>query len=251
MTSASRHAASDALPKGLSAVLPAHNEALNLPDVLTELAGVLRSMGRPFEILCVDDASTDDTRNVLTRLRGDALPELRIASLRENAGQSAAIGVAFRRTRHPWIVTLDADGQNDPADIPRLFDAIGDADMCCGYRVDRKDPWSKRAASRVANATRNFILRGDIRDTGCSLKLFRADMVRDVCMWKGAHRFLPDLCVIHHQARIVQIPVRHRPRLRGESNYTNHGRLGKTLSDLLAVRWMQRRIRFPDVEDID
>ncbi|MEX2607913.1 MAG: glycosyltransferase family 2 protein [Kiritimatiellia bacterium] len=227
----------------LSVALPVFNEAENLPGVLPELADVLRALNRPFEILCVDDASTDNTPEVLSRLQREGLPELRILRLAENCGQSAAFGVAFRQARHPWIVTLDADGQNDPADIPRLLDAIGDADICCGYRTGRKDTWSKRLGGKIANGARNVLLHSDIRDTGCSLKLFRREMLTELPVWKGAHRFFPDLCVIHFQARVVQIPVNHRRRLYGESKYTNRGRFFKTLPDVMAVRWMQRRVQ--------
>lgn len=228
---------------GLSAVLPVYNEAENLPEVLPELAEVLRRLNRPFEILCVDDASTDDSAEVLSRLHRESLPELRILRLAANAGQSAAFGAAFQHVRHPWIVTLDADGQNDPADIPRLLDGIGDADLCCGYRARRRDSWSKRIGGKIGNAARNALLHSSIRDAGCSLKLFRASLLKDLPMWNGAHRFFPDLCILHHHAKVVQIPVNHRPRLNGASKYTNGGRLFTTFPDLLAVRWMQRRVQ--------
>jgi dolichol-phosphate mannosyltransferase len=165
-----------------------------------------------------------------------------LIQLTPNSGQSAAFGVGFQYAKHPIIVTMDADGQNDPADIPLLLDGLEDADVCCGYRHNRQDTASKRLASRIGNRIRNAFLGSDIIDTGCSLKAFRADFVRHLTMHDGMHRFLPNLCAMQG-ARINQIPVNHRPRTSGVSKYTNFGRLLKTVPDLLAVRWMKTRTR--------
>lgn len=226
----------------ISVLLPAYNEEACIETVVREAAGVLRGMGRPFEILVVDDGSTDATPDRLKALRAE-LPELRLLVLARNSGQSAALGAAFRAARGAIFVTLDADGQNDPADIPALVARLAACDLCCGYRARRQDVWSKRIGSRLANAIRNRALRETIRDTGCTLKAFRAEWTRSLPMqFRGMHRFLPALMAMAG-ARIEEIPVNHRPRAAGTSKYTNWGRLKETLWDLWAVRWMQKRHR--------
>ena len=226
----------------LSVLLPAFNEEACIEAVVREAAGVLRGLARPFEIIVVDDGSTDATPARLQALQAD-LPELHVLRLLKNSGQSAALGAAFRAARGDIFVTLDADGQNDPADIPALVAKLASCDLCCGYRAKRQDSWSKRYGSRLANAVRNRALRETIRDTGCTLKAFRAGWTRELPMqFRGMHRFLPALMGMAG-ARISEIPVNHRPRAAGSSKYTNWGRLKETLWDLWAVRWMQRRYR--------
>lgn len=226
----------------LSILLPAYNEEACIEAVVREAAGVLRGLGRPFEILVVDDGSTDGTPARLQALRAE-LSELRVLRLAKNSGQSAALGAAFRAARGSIFVTLDADGQNDPADIPALVARLDSCDACCGYRATRQDTWSKRFGSRLANVVRNRALHEKIRDTGCTLKAFRAEWGRPLPMqFRGLHRFLPALMAMAG-ARIEEIPVNHRPRTAGVSKYTNWGRLKETLWDLDAVRWMQKRHR--------
>lgn len=226
----------------LSVLLPAYNEEGCIEAVVREAAAVLRSMGRPFEVVVVDDGSTDATGPRLQSLRSE-IPELRLLRLAVNSGQSAALGAAFRAARGAIFVTLDADGQNDPADIPALVAGLDTCDVCCGYRVRRQDVWSKRMGSRLANAVRNRVLRETVRDTGCTLKAFRAARARHLPMqFRGMHRFLPALMAMEG-ARIGELPVAHRPRAAGKSKYTNWGRLRETLWDLWAVRWMQKRCR--------
>ena len=226
----------------LSVLLPAYNEEDCIAAIVRETVCVLHGLGRPFEILVVDDGSTDSTPARLKALCAE-MPELRALRLAVNAGQSAALGAAFQAARGNIFVTLDADGQNDPSDIPALVAKLDSCDLCCGYRARRRDTWSKRLASRLANAVRNRALGENIRDTGCTLKAFRADFARALPMqFRGMHRFLPALMAMAG-ARIAEIPVNHRPRAAGQSKYTNWGRLGETLRDLRAVRWMQKRYR--------
>ena len=226
----------------LSVLLPAYNEEACIEAVVREAAAVLLGLGRPFEILVVDDGSTDATPARLKALRAE-LPELRLLRLLKNSGQSAALGAAFRAARGEIFITLDADGQNDPADIPTLVARLDSCDLCCGYRAKRQDTWSKRYGSRLANFVRNRTLRETIRDTGCTLKAFRAEWARPLPMqFRGLHRFLPALMAMAG-ARIEETPVNHRPRAAGQSKYTNWGRLKETLWDLYAVRWMQKRYR--------
>ena len=226
----------------LSVLVPAYNEEACLGALVRETACVLHGLGRSFEILVVDDGSTDWTPRLLNDLRAE-VDELRAVRLAENSGQSAALLAGFRAARGKIFITLDADGQNDPADIPALVAQLDSCDLCCGTRVRRQDVWSKRIGSRLANAVRNRVLREKIRDTGCTLKAFRAEWARDLPMqFRGLHRFIPALLAMAG-ARIAEIPVNHRPRAAGESKYTNWGRLKETLWDLWAVRWMQTRYR--------
>jgi dolichol-phosphate mannosyltransferase len=229
-------------PVQVSVVLPVYNEEACIEGVLRELHGVLLGMGRPFEILAVNDGSSDGTRAILAALI-PVLPGLRVLTLVPNSGQSAAMGAGFRNARGEVVVAMDSDGQNDPADIPALLARLEGCDVCCGYRMNRQDTWSKRAGSRFANAIRRFFLKDGIRDTGCSLKAFKAWVVRDLPLeLKGMHRFLPALALMRG-ARLEQSPVHHRARSAGVSKYTNMGRLAKTVSDLLAVSWMRSRYK--------
>ena len=232
----------------LSVLIPAYNEEACIESVVREAVCVLHGMGRPFELVVVDDGSSDGTAARLQGLRAEH-PELRVLRLENNSGQSAALGAAFRAARGTIFVTLDADGQNDPADIPALVARLDSCDLCCGYRANRQDVWSKRLGSRLANFVRNRILRENIRDTGCTLKAFRADGARALPMqFRGLHRFMPALMAMAG-ARIEEMPVHHRPRAAGSSKYTNWGRLNETLWDLWAVRWMQKRYRPIRVEE--
>lgn len=233
----------------LSVLLPAYNEEACIGSIVRETACVLHGMGASTELIVVDDGSEDGTAARLLALQAE-IPELRILRLPRNSGQSAALGAAFQAARGGILVTLDADGQNDPADIPALVAGLDACDLCCGYRARRRDAWSKRVGSRLANAIRNRVLHESIRDTGCTLKAFRAEWTRSLPMqFRGMHRFMPALLAMAG-ARIGEIPVNHRPRAAGVSKYTNWGRLKETLWDLWAVRWMQKRYRPGRTEEI-
>jgi glycosyltransferase involved in cell wall biosynthesis len=233
----------------VSVILPVYNESECIEETLIELVGVLRSLGNRFEVICVNDGSDDDSGAILKRLRADMIPEMRILELDPNSGQSMAFCVGFRYARYPIVVTMDADGQNAPGDIPRILKGMAGADMCCGYRADRQDTWAKRAASRIGNRIRNAVLKSDIIDTGCSLKAFRAHVLQDIPALDGVHRFLPNICLMQGGS-IHQLPVQHRPRTKGNSKYTNWGRLLKTVPDLLAFRWMRQRTRLFRVTEV-
>ncbi len=237
MTPTSRSARDpDAL---LSVVVPAFNEEANVEPCYRELVEVLGGLGRPFEVIFVDDGSTDSTFPRLEALAA-VDPRLRVIRFRRNAGQTAALDAGFRAARGAVVVTMDADLQNDPRDIPRLLAALEAHDVVCGWRVDRQDPWTKRAASRVANAVRRRLTGDGIHDTGCSLKAFRREALACLKLYRGLHRFLPALCRLEG-FRVAEVPVRHRPRRAGRSKYGNWGRLWAGLADLWAVRWMARR----------
>ncbi len=230
----------------LSVVVPVYDEEECLASFCEELHGVLSSLSREYEVILVDDGSTDGTAGIMAELvsRLDGFRSIRLVP---NAGQSAAMGEGFKAARGEVIVTLDADGQNDPADIPKLLDGLADCDMCCGYRATRRDSWAKRLGSRIGNSVRNRALGERIIDTGCTLKAVKARYVKGLMMFDGMHRFLPALAAMQG-AVIRQIPVNHRPRTAGQSKYTNLGRLKKVVADLRAVSWMRKRYRQYEVE---
>jgi glycosyltransferase involved in cell wall biosynthesis len=223
----------------LSVVVPVFDEEENLPVLAAEIGAALATAGREWELVFVDDGSTDASPAVLARLAA-ADPRLRVVRHRRNAGLSAALATGFRVARAPVVVTLDADLQNDPADIPRLLAELERCDVVCGVRVRRRDDWLRRASSRIANAVRNRLTHEAIADVGCTLRAYRAPFVRRVPMFTGMHRFLPTLLRLDG-ARVVEVPVNHRPRLHGRPKYNVRNRIWKALADLFAVRWMQRR----------
>lgn len=223
----------------VSLVVPVYNEEENLPILVGEIRAAMAALGRPFESIFVDDGSRDGSLAVLRRLASED-PTLRLVHLRRNSGQSAALTAGFRRARGEVVVTLDADLQNDPADIPRLLAALAAADCVSGVRQGRQDSWVRRVSSRIANGVRNRLTGESISDVGCSLKAYRAEFVRRLPMFTGMHRFLPTL-VRWSGARVVEVPVSHRPRRFGVAKYGIGNRLWKALADLFAVRWMRRR----------
>jgi glycosyltransferase involved in cell wall biosynthesis len=224
----------------LSLVIPAYNERENFAPLLTEIAGALN--GRSYEVVVVDDGSTDGSSDVLKTLQHDH-PALRVVSFEANAGQTAAFAAGFRAARGAVIVTLDADLQNDPADIPRLLDAMdrSGATAVAGYRVARRDTAWKRVQSVIANGVRNRLNGEAIRDTGCSLKAFRAEALRSLPLFSGMHRFLPTLIKMQG-GTVTEVPVSHRPRRSGTTKYGMWNRVLRSFVDALAVRWMQRRV---------
>jgi glycosyltransferase involved in cell wall biosynthesis len=200
----------------------------------------MRGQSRSWEVLFVDDGSADGTLDVLRRLTRQC-PEARYIALAANRGQSAALAVGLQEARGALFVTLDADLQNDPADIPPMLDAFDQGwDMVIGRRVGRKDGLLKSLASRIANSVRNQLTHESVADTGCSLKVMRADMATRLPVFRGMHRFLPTLMKMRG-ATVLESPVRHRPRLSGASKYGIWDRAFSGLCDALAVRWMQSR----------
>jgi glycosyltransferase involved in cell wall biosynthesis len=236
-------------PVDLSLVIPVYNERDNLAPLIGEIERALA--GRRFEIVTVDDGSTDESLETLKELKRGH-PALHIVSFAANAGQTAAFAAGFQAARGAVIVTLDADGQNDPADIPALVDALAQsgATAVAGYRVDRRDSRWKLVQSRIANAVRNRLNRETIRDTGCSLKAFRAPAVRSLPLFNGMHRFLPTLVKLQG-GTVAEVPVHHRPRRSGRTKYGMWNRVFRSLADAFAVRWMQRRaLRYHVTEEL-
>ena len=224
----------------VSAVVPAFDEIESLPSLLPGLLRALEGTGRAFEVILVDDGSSDGTASwIAEAARRD--PRVRALLLRRNAGQSAALAAGFRRARGSILVALDADGQNDPSDIPRLLDALRDADVASGVRTRRQDAWMRRVSSRVANATRRTVLGDRITDAGCTLKAYRREAVAALPQFNGFHRFLPALCQFRG-ARVVEVTVTHHPRRHGRSKYGVGNRLWRGLRDLAGVLWLKSRL---------
>ena len=223
----------------LSLVVPVYNERENLVPLVAELLDVLGGGTHVLEILLVDDGSRDGSAQTIAEL-ARAHPEVRPLRLRENRGQTAAFDAGFKAARGDRVVTLDADMQNDPRDIPELLRALEDYDVAVGYRRERRDNWLRRISSRVANAVRNRLSGDDIIDTGCSLKAFRRECLKGLKLFTGMHRFLPTLLRMDGY-RVVELPVNHRPRTRGQSKYGVGNRAFRAFVDLLAVRWMKKR----------
>jgi glycosyltransferase involved in cell wall biosynthesis len=224
-----------------SVIVPAHNEQESLPRLLPELAEVMGALREPYEVIVVDDGSTDGTVEVLAELHRH-MPALRCLRLNGNYGQSTAFEAGFRAAKGEILITMDADGQNPPAGIPILLEALNSFDAVCGRRRVRNDSWLRRTASRVANSVRRAVLKDGIHDTGCSLKAFRRECVERLKLYRGMHRFLPALVQMEGY-RVTEVLVDHRPREAGKSHYGIWNRLLGPLVDLWAVRWMQRRYR--------
>jgi glycosyltransferase involved in cell wall biosynthesis len=223
----------------LSLVIPVYNEEENLPLLAAEIREALLPTGLRYEVLWVDDGSTDGSPRVLRELAA-AEPAARILRLRRNRGQSAALAAGIQAARAAVVVTLDADLQNDPADIPRLLVELADCDVVCGVRTRRQDSFVRRASSRVANAVRNRVTGDRVTDVGCTLRAMRASYARRLPAFVGMHRFLPTLLRMDG-ARVRELPVNHRPRRHGVAKYGIGNRLWRGIVDLLAVRWMQSR----------
>ena len=224
----------------VSVVVPVKDEAGNVAPLAREIAAALKD--EPHEILFVDDGSTDGTGAALAALKAE-IPELRVLRHSRNLGQSRGIRSGVQAARGDIIVTLDGDGQNDPADIPKLLSGLRadpQAVMVSGVRVRRQDSASRRLASRLGNRFRSAMLGDGATDTGCGLKAFRRSAFLELPYFDHIHRFLIAL-VQREGGKVAFVPVNHRPRLTGASKYTNFGRLLVSVQDLLGVRWLQQR----------
>lgn len=226
-------------PPELSVVVPVYNEAENLAALVDELEQTLTDRVAGYELILVDDGSRDGSLEVMRNLAAQR-PQLRLLRMPGNCGQSAALAAGFRAVRAPVTVTLDADLQNDPADIPKLLEALDDCDLVSGIRTVRRDSWVRRVASRISNRVRDWVVHDGVTDVGCSLKAYRSEFLRELPAFNSLHRFLPAL-VKMRGARIQEIPVNHRPRIHGESKYTIGNRLWRGIVDLAGVRWLQSR----------
>jgi dolichol-phosphate mannosyltransferase len=225
----------------LSLVAPVFDEEPNLVPLYERVVEVLGSSLR-WELVLVDDGSRDRSKDVMRELRRRDR-RVRCLFFECNCGQTTAMRAGLLHARAPLIATLDADLQNDPADLLGMIEHLGASDAVVGYRVRRHDDFVRRASSRIANAIRNRLSGDSIRDTGCSLKLFRAAAVRELPLhFEGMHRFLPTL-LRYLGYEVVEHPVSHHPRRAGVSKYGIGNRALRALRDLFAVRWMRSRLR--------
>ncbi len=228
----------------LSVVVPVKDEAENIGPLAREIATAVAGAGES-EIIFVDDGSSDGTATILMALKAE-LPSLRVISHATNLGQSRGIRTGVRAARGDIIVTLDGDGQNDPADIPKLLEALcrGEASLglVSGVRAKRKDTFSRRLASRLANRIRQALLHDGATDTGCGLKAFKREAFLALPYFDHLHRYLITM-MIREGYTVAFVDVNHRPRLHGQSKYTNFNRMLVGIDDLMGVRWLQRRMR--------
>ena len=236
----------------LSIILPVFNEAENLLPLLEEIRAALEPHGE-YEVICVDDGSSDATPAALVRALADH-PRLRVLRHERRSGQSAALRSGVEAARGEWIATLDGDGQNDPADLPRLLHQAREQRLAghwllAGWRTQRQDNALKRLSSRLANGLRRRLLRDVTPDTGCGLKLFPRATFLALPWFDHMHRFLPAL-VLRAGGQVVSVPVTHRPRRAGRSKYGVHNRLWVGLVDLCGVFWLQRRMRRVEVTEL-
>lgn len=236
----------------VSVVVPAYDEEDSIEPLHRELDAALAGVAGGVEIVLVDDGSRDAT---LARMRDVAAkdPRVRVVALDGNQGQSAALAAGFAAVRGEITVTLDADLQNDPADVPRLLARMDaeQADVVNGVRAVRHDSWVRRAASRVANAVRDRVTHDGVSDVGCSLRAMRSVYVKRVRLYRNMHRFLPALLRMEGAAKMVEMPVAHRPRRHGTSKYGIGNRLWVGIVDLFGVRWLQARHFLLRVRDDD
>jgi glycosyltransferase involved in cell wall biosynthesis len=251
MTAQGRASLTDPSPGlALTIVAPVFNESACLEGFLAELSSQLDRLGRYYEIILVDDGSTDGTREFLGRLR-PRFPALRPFALDGHHGQSAAVWTGISLAQGPVIILLDADLQNDPADLAVLWDALPGHDAALGWRTKRQDVWSKRQISRWANRIRNRVLGQSIRDTGCSVRIFPREMALRLPMFRGCHRFFGPL-LLREGCSVVQVPVNHRPRPHGTSHYNIWNRSVRVVVDLFGVAWLMRReVRYEVASVVD
>jgi dolichol-phosphate mannosyltransferase len=235
----------------LSVVIPVYNEEENLPLLWPELRGVLEAERLSFEVVFVDDGSRDRSAEIIRGLR-DGDRRVRLVRLKVNAGETAATDAGFKAARGRLVVTMDADLQNDPHDIPGLLRHLGQWDAVTGWRVNRGegDSLVRRVSSRVANWARNRISDEAIQDSGCTFRAFRRECLRGLTLYRGFHRFIPTLLRMRGY-NVLEVPVRNRPRRFGQSKYGVLNRLFVATADLLAVRWMKSRtLHYEVAEDL-
>jgi glycosyltransferase involved in cell wall biosynthesis len=225
----------------LSLVIPAYNEQENVPTLLTRVENSLKHLGKPFEVVIIDDGSTDQTPKMLDEAMS-RLPWLRVLRMRKNSGQSAAFEAGFEAARGQIIATIDADLQNDPEEIPRLVPLLDEknVDMITGWRKERQDTPFRRWQSRQANRIRNWITEETVNDSASSLKLYRAHAIKGIKLFRGAHRYFPTL-VKMRGGTVFETPVKHSQRFAGTAKYGFGNRAFVGIYDLFGVRWMKKR----------
>lgn len=223
----------------LSIVIPLYNEEESLEELYRKNIEVIKTLGKEYEIVFVNDASSDGSLDILKRLKKSD-PNITIVSFKHNHGQTAAMDAGFKYSTGDVIVTMDADLQNDPGDIPLLLEQLDRFDVVVGWRYERQDSWLRKISSRIANSVRNKVSGETIADTGCSLKAFKRQCLENINLYNGMHRFLPTLVKLEGYT-VTQVKVSHHPRLYGTSKYGVWNRVFKATYDLMVVRWMKKR----------
>jgi len=224
----------------LSLVIPAYNEQETIAALLSRIAEVFEGAAYRFEAVLVDDGSTDTTLELLKAAKAQK-PWLRILTFDRNHGQTAAMSAGFRAATGRVIATLDADLQNDPAEVPRLMAMLGDeADAVVGWRQKRQDPWLRKVSTKIANGVRNWLSDETIHDSACSLKVYKRRCLEQLPLFEGMHRFMPTLVKMQGY-KVIEVPISHHPRYAGQAKYGVWNRVFKAFFDLLAVRWMKKR----------
>ena len=231
----------------ISVVVPVYNEEGTLPLLSSKLVEVLKNLGRSYELIFVDDGSSDGSRRILKEMTSQYL-FLRILRFKENRGLSTALVAGMREARGEKIVTLDSDLQNDPTDIPRLLGYLDQYDMATGWRQRREDSWLKKISSKIGNAVRNWVSGETIQDSACTLRAFKKECIQEIPVFNGMHRFLSTLVKMRGY-RIIEVPVSHHPRRFGKSKYNIRNRMVRSFIDLLAVRWMKGRAIHYEIEE--
>ncbi|HNS08893.1 MAG TPA: glycosyltransferase family 2 protein [Candidatus Ozemobacteraceae bacterium] len=227
-----------------SVAIPVFNEAESVDELVSRVEFTMNQLGRSWELILVDDGSSDGSFERIAELK-KRCPALRGLKFSQNNGQTAAMAAGIKAARGQIIITLDADLQNDPADIPLLLKELENGyDAAVGWRKKRNDNFIRRASSKIANWIRNVISSETIKDTGCSLKAFRAAIIQPIELYEGMHRFLPTL-VKMNGGRVAEVEVSHHPRAKGVSKYNVWNRILRSFLDLLAIRWMKwRKLRY-------
>jgi glycosyltransferase involved in cell wall biosynthesis len=226
-------------PIEISVVVPVYNEEENLPILVPKLLEVLKGLRKTYEVIFVDDGSSDGSGKVLREM-AIRYPSVRILKFKANRGLSAALIAGMREGRGDILVTLDSDLQNDPGDIPKLLGKLDHYDMATGWRQKREDPWLKKISSRIGNMVRNRLSGENIQDSACTLRALKKECIRDIWVFNGMHRFLSTLVKMKGY-RIIEVPVAHHPRRFGRSKYNIRNRMVRSFIDLVAVRWMKHR----------
>ncbi len=224
----------------ISVVVPAYNEEESVPVLIGEIAEAMKPLDRQYEIIIVDDGSDDRTRDVLVELTSQ-YKQLRWASHVTNLGQSAGMATGFQLARGSIIITLDADGQNNPADIPKLLSTLSDGvDCVCGIRAIRRDTFVRRASSKIANGFRSFVIGDTVTDAGCAFRVIRQQALKELFVFNGMHRFLPTILQAQGY-RVAEIQISHRERALGQSKYGINNRLWRGIRDCFALKWYRAR----------
>jgi glycosyltransferase involved in cell wall biosynthesis len=231
----------------ISVVVPVYNEEENLPILIPQLNEVFKGIGESYEMIFVDDGSSDGSRKILKEMVSQ-YPQIRILGFKKNCGETAAGAAGLKETKGDVIITIDADLQNDPKDIPRMLEYLKEYDMVTGWREKREDSWAKQITSKIANSIRNWLSGEAIRDSGCTFRVYKRKCLQNLKYYKGMHRFMPTLVKLEG-FRVIEIPIAHHPRKFGKSKYTTWNRMWRAFVDLLAVKWMKSRSIHYEIEE--